>query len=83
MGAYKIKVKIELVECEEKEKGSDLRKLEDDSFTMTIRERDALSIDKCEAAVLQTAYPTIREAVSKHLTEMSKKKPLKKPNPEK
>lgn len=81
MGAYKIKVKIELVECEEK--GSDLSKLEDDSFTMTISERDALSIDKCEAAVLQTAYPSIREAVSKHLTEMSKKKPLKKPNREK
>lgn len=82
MSAYKIKVKIELLECEE-EKGSNLKKLEDNSFAMTISEKDALSIDKCEAAVLQTAYPTIRDAVSKHLTEMSKKKPLKKPNPEK
>ena len=83
MGAYEIKVKVELVECKAKEEGSDLSKLEDGSFTMAINERDALSIDKCEAAVLRTAYPSIREAISRHLTEMSKKKPLKKPDPAK
>jgi len=35
---------------------------------------DIYSIDMCEKSVLQTAFPTIREAVSKHLSEISKKK---------
>jgi len=49
----------------------------DGSFSMTISEQDAVSIDMCEKSVLQTAYPSIREAVSKHLSEISKKKPRK------
>ena len=40
---------------------------------MTISEQDAISIDKCESSILRTAYPTIRDAISKHLTEISKK----------
>ncbi|MDL1989192.1 MAG: hypothetical protein LWX08_16475, partial [Deltaproteobacteria bacterium] len=51
----------------------------DGSFSITISEQDAISIDMCEKSVLQTAYPTIREAVSKHLSEVSKKKPTKYP----
>ena len=46
---------------------------------MAISEQDAVSIDMCEKSVLQTAYPTIREAVSKHLSKVSKKKPTKYP----
>jgi len=76
MGKYKIKVKVELVECTEA-KEHDPSKQEDGSFTMTISEQDAVSIDNCEKAVLRTAYPTIREAISKHLSEISKKKLLK------
>jgi len=76
MGKYKIKVKVELVECTEAKK-HDPSKHEDGSFTMTISEQDAVSIDNCEKAVLRTAYPTIREAISKHLSEISKKKLLK------
>ncbi len=72
MGKYKIKVKVELVECTEAKK-HDPSKQEDGSFTMTISELDAVSIDNCEKAVLRTAYPTIREAISKHLSEISKK----------
>ena len=80
MGKYKIKVKVELVECND-DKEHDASKQEDGSFTMTISEQDAISIDKCENAVLRTAHPTIREAISKHLSEVSKKKPLKDANP--
>ena len=78
MGKYKIKVKVELIECnDDKEKEHDPTKQEDGSFTMTISESDAISIDKCENALLKTAHPTIREAISRHLSEVSKKKPLK------
>lgn len=83
MGTYKIKVKVELVECKGMEKESDLIKHENGSFSMTISEQDAVSIDKCENAVLRTAHPSIREALSKHLSGISKKKHLKKPNREK
>ena len=75
MGTYKIKVNIELVECKEMEEEGDLIKNKNGGFSMTISEQDAVSIDKCESAVLKTAYPSIREALSDHLSEISKKSP--------
>jgi hypothetical protein len=82
MGKYKVKVNIELVECKSAAEHDPMKEKEG-SFTMTISEQDAISIDNCERAVLRTAYPTIRDAVSRHLAEISKKKPLKKLNQEK
>ena len=73
MSKYKIKVNVELIECDESEPNNVPTRQKDGSFTMTINEQDAISIDKCESSVLQTAYPMIRDAVSKHLTEVSKK----------
>ena len=83
MGKYKVQVKVELIECNDDAKDHDLRQEKNGSFTMTISEQDAISIDNCERAVLMTAYPTIRDAISKHLSEISKKKPLKKSNQKK
>lgn len=71
MGKYKIQVKVELIACDDSEKEHDLQKEEDGSFTMTISEKDAVSIDNCERAVLMTAHPTIRDAISKHLSGIS------------
>jgi hypothetical protein len=73
MSQYKIKVNVELIECDESEPNNVPTRQKDGSFTMTINEQDAISIDKCESSVLQTAYPMIRDALSKHLTEVSKK----------
>jgi hypothetical protein len=42
-----------------------------------------MNIDNCENALLQTAHPTIRDGISKHLSEVSKKKRLKKATQEK
>jgi hypothetical protein len=75
MSKFKIKVNVELVECNDDEPNNDKpMNNSDGSFSMTISEQDAVSIDMCEKSVLQTAYPTIREAVSSHLSELSKKK---------
>lgn len=76
MSRYKINVKVELVECDNSEQ-DDLTKHPDGSFSTAISEQDAISIDKVDSSVLQTAYPAIRDAISKHLTEISKKKPVK------
>ena len=73
MSKYKIKVNVELIECDESEPNNVPTKQKDGSFAMTINEPDAISIDKCEGSVLETAYPMIRDALSKHLTEVSKK----------
>jgi len=73
MSQYKVKVSVELIEC--KESISDIpTEQQDGSFSMVISEKDAVSIDKCEKTVLQTAYPTIRSALSEHLTGVSQKK---------
>lgn len=78
MGNYKIKVKVEVVECDNQDAHEPLEQ-NDGSFEMIIDGKDAFSIDKSEKALLSTAYPSIREALSKHLEEMSKKKSLKSP----
>lgn len=78
MAKFRIKVHVEFVECNDPI-NQEPTKNNDGSFSMTISEQDAASIDMCEKSVLQTAYPTIREAVSSHLSEVSKKKHLKDP----
>ena len=78
MGKYEIKVKIEIVESS-KQNAHEPQEENDGSFTMIIDEKDAVSIDHSEKALLETAYPTIRKALSKHLENVSKKKPLKAP----
>ena len=83
MGKYKVKVNVELIECNDDAKEHDPLKEKDGCFSMTISERDAISIDHCERAVLMAAHPTIRDAISRHLSEISKKKPLKKLNQQK
>ncbi|MFH1097172.1 MAG: hypothetical protein V1749_06710 [Candidatus Desantisbacteria bacterium] len=75
MGNYKIKVKVEIVECNEKTDETPTGK-QDGSFEFNISEGDAISIDRCEQALLRTNYGAVREAISKHLTEVSKKKVL-------
>ena len=75
MSKFKIKVSVEFVECDDETENHEVNKNKDGSFSMIISEQDAISIDMCEKSVLQTAYPTIREAVSNHLSQISKKKP--------
>ncbi len=73
-------MKVEIVEIEQQNKNERVLQEQDDgSFTMVIDQKDAESIDNSEKALLETAYPTIRNALSKHLENISKKKPLKTP----
>jgi hypothetical protein len=75
MGNYEIKVNIEILETE-KSTTNKPNGTEDGCFKLTICEQDAISIDKCENALLRTNYEAIRDALSKHLEEISKKKAL-------
>lgn len=82
MSNFKIKVHVEIVECDEKN-GETPEQQGDGSFTMVINEKDATSIDNSEKALLKTSYPAIRKALAKHLENVSKKKALKKPRSKK
>ena len=73
MTRYKVKVSVELIECNESISDTPIEQ-QDGSFSIVISEKDAVSIDKCEKTILQTAYPTIRSALSEHLTGVSQKK---------
>ncbi len=77
MSKYRIKVHVELEECDESE-NHEITQNSDGSFSTVITEKDAISIDMCEKSVLQTAYPTIRKAVSNHFSQISKKMPKQK-----
>jgi hypothetical protein len=56
MAKYRIEVKVSIKECSE-EPESDVTKQQDGSFRMVIDEADAISIDRCEQALLMTNYP--------------------------
>ncbi|MFA4871276.1 MAG: hypothetical protein WC623_23960 [Pedobacter sp.] len=71
---YNVKVSVEITESDAFEFGN-LVKKEEGCFEMNISEEDGISIDKCEKALLRTNHAAIRDAISKHLTEVSKKKP--------
>ena len=75
MTRYKVKISVDLVECNETVSDIPIKQ-RNGSFSMVISEKDAVSIDKCEKTILKTAYPTIRSALSEHLTGISKKKSL-------
>jgi hypothetical protein len=74
MGNYQIKINIEIVESKDTTTNSP-NKTEGGSFKFTISEADAINIDKCESALLKANYEAVREALSKHLEEVSKKSP--------
>jgi hypothetical protein len=75
MKNFRIRVNVEIEECEQTELSNPAIG-EDGRFAMTISEQEATSIDMCENALLRTCHPAIREAIRRHFTEISKKKPV-------
>ncbi len=75
MEAYQVRVNVEIVPSTESPSHEPVTQ-DDGSVQFTIAASDAISIDTCERALLQTAYPTLREALATHLSHMSEKKAL-------
>ncbi len=74
MSQYEIRVEIKIQECE----GSmDTNPVEqaDGSFRLVMPDKTASSIDDCEQALLRTNCAAVRQALSTHLSTLSKKKP--------
>ena len=75
MSQYKIRVQIEMIPCDDAPTHEPVKD-HDGSLSIVLSEPDAINIDTCEQALLQTTYPRLRDALATHLSEVSKKKPL-------
>jgi hypothetical protein len=75
--AYRIRtqVVIEEVDAEDTLPTDQVLQHGDGCFEMRLSDAEASSIDKSEQAILRTCWPAMREALSQHLTAVSKKKP--------
>jgi hypothetical protein len=69
----KIKIKIELFETDDPLQNDPLKSC-DGSFSMVVDKSKAISIDQIEKSVLTANWPAIRDAITQHLAEISKKK---------
>jgi len=71
MANYEMVIKIEIQKTECKPSDS-INQCDDGSFRIVVPKTSAQSIDLCEKALLQTTFPAVREALSQHLSEISK-----------
>jgi len=75
MKNYEININIEIVESENCDNNEiNLTNGNVNGDRMIISESEACNIDQCEDALLRTVHPVIRQALSDHLGELSKKK---------
>ena len=71
MPNYEIKIQVEISPTDQ-DVISGATPSGDGSFRIVMSRDSAQSIDQCEQALLAVNYPAIREALSCHLSEMSK-----------
>ena len=75
--AYRVRTQIvvEEVDVEDVTSSGQAHELTDGSYEVLLSETDACNIDKSEQAILGSAWPAMRAALSRHLSAVSKKKP--------
>lgn len=73
MTSYKLQIQMTLIPCDESPMREPV-KAHDGSVSLVLSETDAMNIDTCEQALLQTTYPLLRETFATHLSDVSKKK---------
>ena len=78
MSPYEIRIEIKIQECEGSVDTNPVEQI-DGSFRWVIPAETAGSIDECEQALLRTHFAAVRQAISAHLSTLSKKKPRKAP----
>ena len=75
MSSYKMRIQIEMIPGDDAPTNEPMQ-AHDGSVSIVLSETDAINIDTCEQALLQTTYPLLRETLATHLSEVSKKKPV-------
>jgi len=72
MNAYKIRINVEIVPTTDTPHASPAH-CDDGGVEVIIPESEARSIDLCERRLLETSHPVMRDALSRHLSALSKK----------
>ena len=78
MSRYRISVEVKIEESDESVDTNPVEQAEG-SFRLMIPDEMASSIDECEQALLRTNFAAVRQALSAHLSAVSKKKPRSAP----
>ena len=73
MPNYEIKIQVDIRPTEQ-DVTPNVAPCDDGSFRTVIGRDCGHSIDQCEQALLAVNYPAIREALARHLSEVSKAK---------
>ena len=73
MPNYEIKIQVD-ISATEQDVTPGVTPDADGSFRIIMSRESGQSIDQCEQALLAVNYPTIREALARHLSEVSKAK---------
>ena len=73
MPNYEIKIQVD-ISATEQDVTPDVTPDADGSFRFIMSRESGQSIDQCEQALLTVHYRAIREALSRHLSEVSKEK---------
>jgi len=78
MKRHRIRVKVEFEEIDSgiESFNCEPRKVDDGCFEIDLDGKFAMDIDVCEQSLLAANFPAIRDALSVHLAEMSKKKTI-------
>jgi hypothetical protein len=71
MPNYEIKIQVD-IRATEQDVTPEATPSDDGGFRVVINRESGQSIDQCEQALLAVNYPTIREALSRHLSEVSR-----------
>ncbi len=71
MSNYEIKIQVD-IRATENEVTKEVTQSADGSFRIVVSRESCQSIDQCEHALLAVNYPAIREALSRHLSEVSR-----------
>lgn len=74
MNAYTIRINVEIVPTTELPYVTPAHS-DDGYIEVIIPESEARSIDLCERRLLDTTHPAIRDALARHLSALSQKKP--------
>ncbi len=71
MPNYEIKIQVD-IRTTEQEVTQDVTPSADGSFRIVMDRASGESIDQCEQALFAVNYPALREALSRHLSEVSR-----------
>jgi len=78
MRNIRVRINVEMLETQDSAtSGNDPERMDDGSFSVILDQSAEFDISRLENAMLRTTYPALRTALSEHLEDVSKKKPMK------